>query len=229
MNSITRKPAHTVTELASARQHQETGRPLWSARWRVRRGARIREFADPGVRSSIARALHSCCPSSTAPFLCLCKEAPLRERRAGLGWAKRALPHNAGLSCCLGRAMGQRTPRRRSAGVPPAVRRRSAGGPPAFRTRSAPMPHRYRTGAAPVPHRCRTGSAPVPHRCRTGAAAIPQRIRTGVRKQPGRRKKWVFPPRLFWSFYDFWGVFVFFWWGGGARRRRAAHPPAFRT
>ena len=50
----------------------------------------------------------------------------------------------------------QRTPRRRSTGVPPAVRRRSAGGPSAFRTRSAPVPHRCRTGAAPVPHWCRT-------------------------------------------------------------------------
>ena len=57
----------------------------------------------------------------------------------------------------------QRTPRRRSAGVPPAVRRRSAGGPPAFRTRSAPVPHRCRTGAAPVPHRCRRRSAANPH------------------------------------------------------------------
>ena len=35
MNEIRRKPAHTVTELASARQHQKTGRPSWSARWRV--------------------------------------------------------------------------------------------------------------------------------------------------------------------------------------------------
>ena len=30
MNEITRKPAQTVAELASARQHQETGRPSWS-------------------------------------------------------------------------------------------------------------------------------------------------------------------------------------------------------
>ena len=29
MNEITRKPAHTVTELASDRQHQKTGRPSW--------------------------------------------------------------------------------------------------------------------------------------------------------------------------------------------------------
>ena len=35
MNEITRKPAQTVAELASARQHQKTGRPSWSARWRV--------------------------------------------------------------------------------------------------------------------------------------------------------------------------------------------------
>ena len=36
MNEITRKPAQTVAQLASARQHQKTGRPSWSARWRVR-------------------------------------------------------------------------------------------------------------------------------------------------------------------------------------------------
>ena len=117
---------------------------------------------------------------------------------------------------------GQRTPRRRSAGVPPAcppaVRRRSAGGPPAFRTRSAP-----------VPHRCRTGAAPVPHRCRTGAAAVPQRIRTGTCKQPGRRKQnWVFF-FVFFGVFVLLGVFLCFLGGVFARRRRAAHPPAFRT
>ena len=35
MNEMSHKPAHTVTELASARQHQRPGRPSWSARWRV--------------------------------------------------------------------------------------------------------------------------------------------------------------------------------------------------
>ena len=35
MNEVSRKPARTVTELASARQHQKTSRPSWSARWRV--------------------------------------------------------------------------------------------------------------------------------------------------------------------------------------------------
>ena len=37
MNAISRTPAHTVTELASARQHQKPGRPSWSAQWRVRK------------------------------------------------------------------------------------------------------------------------------------------------------------------------------------------------
>ena len=96
----------------------------------------------------------------------------------------------------------QRTPRRRSAGVPPAFRTRSAGVPPAFRTRSAgvppafrtrsaPVPRPFCTRSAPVPHPFRTGAAPVPCRCRTGAAAVvpQQRTRTGTRKQPGRRKK----------------------------------------
>ena len=32
MNEINRKPAYTVAELASTRQHQKTGRPSWSAR-----------------------------------------------------------------------------------------------------------------------------------------------------------------------------------------------------
>ena len=35
MNKINRKHAHTVTELVSARQHQKTGRPSFSARERV--------------------------------------------------------------------------------------------------------------------------------------------------------------------------------------------------
>ena len=35
MIEINRKPAYTVTELASVRQHQKTGRPSWSARERV--------------------------------------------------------------------------------------------------------------------------------------------------------------------------------------------------
>ena len=56
---------------------------------------------------------------------------------------------------CVVRLFRQRTPRRRSAGVPPAVRRRSAAGPPPVRRRSARDPHRCRTGAAPVPRRCR--------------------------------------------------------------------------
>ena len=38
MNEIfCHKPAHTVAELASARQHQENARPSWSARWRARK------------------------------------------------------------------------------------------------------------------------------------------------------------------------------------------------
>ena len=47
MNEITRKPAHTVTELASARQHQKTGRPSWSARWRVPLSSGPLTRADP--------------------------------------------------------------------------------------------------------------------------------------------------------------------------------------
>ena len=34
MNVISHKPAHTVAEFESARQHQNPGRPPWSARWR---------------------------------------------------------------------------------------------------------------------------------------------------------------------------------------------------
>ena len=35
MNKINLKPAYTVAKLASARQHQQNGRPSWSARSRV--------------------------------------------------------------------------------------------------------------------------------------------------------------------------------------------------
>ena len=35
MNEIIRNPAHTLAELASARQHHKTGRPSWSVRWRA--------------------------------------------------------------------------------------------------------------------------------------------------------------------------------------------------
>ena len=42
MNEVSHKPAHTVTELVSARQHHRPGRPPWSARWRV--------VSSPGVR-----------------------------------------------------------------------------------------------------------------------------------------------------------------------------------
>ena len=38
MNKFSQKSAHTVTELASARQHQKFGRPSWSAWWRVNGG-----------------------------------------------------------------------------------------------------------------------------------------------------------------------------------------------
>ena len=48
MNEITRKPAHhSVAELASARQHQKTGRPSWSARWRVPNSADVRRAGIP--------------------------------------------------------------------------------------------------------------------------------------------------------------------------------------
>ena len=52
MNEISRKPAHTVTESASARQHQgkKTGRPSWSAQWRVYRP----EHADEGEDLQLA-------------------------------------------------------------------------------------------------------------------------------------------------------------------------------
>ena len=50
MNEISRKPGHTVTELASARQQQEiTGRPSWSARWRC---------TVEGINTTRTRELH---------------------------------------------------------------------------------------------------------------------------------------------------------------------------
>ena len=51
MNEISHKPACTVTELelASARQHQKTGRPSWSARWRV-------STPQPTTTGQLARA-----------------------------------------------------------------------------------------------------------------------------------------------------------------------------
>ena len=55
-------------------------------------------------------------------------------------------------------APGQRTPHRRSAGVPPAFRRRSSAVPQPFRSHSEAGPHAIRTRSAPVPHQCR-----VPH------------------------------------------------------------------
>ena len=105
----------------------------------------------------------------------------------------------------------QRTPRRRSAGVPPAVRRRSA-------RRSAPR-------SAPVPHRCRTGAAPVPHRCRRRSAANPHGYLQTARKA---KKNWVFFS-VFFGVFVLLGVFLCFLGGVFARRRRAAHLPAFRT
>ena len=36
MNEINRKPAYTVTELASTRQHQKSGRQSWSTSWGAR-------------------------------------------------------------------------------------------------------------------------------------------------------------------------------------------------
>ena len=112
----------------------------------------------------------------------------------------------------------QRTPRRRSAGVPPAFRRRSAG-----------VPHAIRTGAAPVPQ-------PVPHRCRTGAAPAPPPFRSGsaraLANSPEGEKKIGYFFRLFWCFCAFGGVFMFF---GGCfcqkmpRRTSAGVPHAIRT
>ena len=44
MNNINRKPAYTVAELESTRQHQKTGRPSWSARQRVEQPGELREL-----------------------------------------------------------------------------------------------------------------------------------------------------------------------------------------
>ena len=52
VNEINRNPAYTVTELASARQHQKTGRPSWSvARWRVKGLAKPAPPKDTGGRT----------------------------------------------------------------------------------------------------------------------------------------------------------------------------------
>ena len=107
----------------------------------------------------------------------------------------------------------QRTPRRRSADVPPAVRRRSARDP-----------NRFRTGSEPVPRRCRTaGAAPVPPPFRSESARVPANS-----PEAGRRKKWVFFSVHFGVFVLL-GVFLCLLGGDFARRRRAAHLPAFRT
>ena len=107
----------------------------------------------------------------------------------------------------------QRTPRRRSADVPPAVRRRSARDP-----------NRFRTGSEPVPRRCRTaGAAPVPPPFRSESARVPANS-----PEAGRRKKWVFFSVHFGVFVLL-GVFLCLLGGDFARRRRATHLPAFRT
>ena len=139
----------------------------------------------------------------------------------------------------------QRTPRRRSAGVPPAFLRR----PPAFRTRSAagvPNPFRQRSAPVPYPFRTCTRSAPVPHRFRTGAAPVPppfRSLRHGFAADPHGYplisfllgKVRVYFRRRSRRFY-----FIFIAVLGDCevkkpflvvlgRRHRAAHPPAFRT
>ena len=55
MNAIGRKPAHTVAELASARQHQKPSRPAWSARWRVRPHGSLVQESGCGVTSRPVR------------------------------------------------------------------------------------------------------------------------------------------------------------------------------
>ena len=134
----------------------------------------------------------------------------------------------------------QRTPRRRSAGVPPAFRTRSAGVPPAFRRRSAGVPPAFRRRSEPVSLPFRTRSAPVPHRCRTGAAPVPNRCRRRSEADPHghpqtsrkAKQKLGVSPRPFWCFCALRGVFVFF---GGCfcqktpRRTSAGVPHAIRT
>ena len=105
---------------------------------------------------------------------------------------------------------GQRTPRRRYAGVPPAFRRRSAGGPPAVRRRSARDPHRYRTGAAPVPHRCRTGAAPVPPPFRSESARVPANSPEGENKFGCFFSSFLVFLCFWWCFCAFWGCFSLF-------------------
>ena len=55
INEISRNPAHTVTELTSAHQHQKTGRPSWSARWRAKGLAKPAPPKDIGGRKKIAQ------------------------------------------------------------------------------------------------------------------------------------------------------------------------------
>ena len=52
MNVVSRKAAHTVAELASARQHQKLGRPSWSVRWRVNSELPSSVACFPSVRHS---------------------------------------------------------------------------------------------------------------------------------------------------------------------------------
>ena len=131
------------------------------------------------------------------------REAPERVVGKGLGadirGRRAADPPTFRHKCGTSQNVSQRTPRRRSAGVPPAFRRRSAPVPHPFRT-----PHPFRIRSAPVPHATRTGAAPVPHRCRTGAAAVPQRTRTGTCNLQTARKA------IFWGVFTsvFFGVFV---------------------
>ena len=115
MNEITRKSAQTATELASARQQQKTGRPSWSARWRVplSSGPLARadpsrvwflcrgEGADPGWSSSPARAR---CPAQgrqgekrETTQLCRGTSNPRRDSQAAITARKKTKPGGGGL------------------------------------------------------------------------------------------------------------------------------------
>ena len=57
MNEINRKPAYNVAELASTRKHQKTGRPSWSARWRVGHSSEtINKYTMPPKKITAASA-----------------------------------------------------------------------------------------------------------------------------------------------------------------------------
>ena len=68
MSEVSRKPAQTVADLASARQHQKPGRPSWSARWRVSGGVICLQRCDrhatppPAVGPCFRRDLIPCRP-----------------------------------------------------------------------------------------------------------------------------------------------------------------------